>query len=210
MGREHRVEVRVRGTESAVQPATAEATTPVRFGQAFYLVGAPGTRKTEIAEAVAERFDNKLAFNDAPVTVGQYAVGSFADYRVELKLALNRVLEKPQTQPTIYTHSILDNLAYITSTIARYADHKAVTFDTLERSILTMTMIGTVVTDTFEYDHIFLLKGDFSPELDYEDFELQASLWMVLDQYELDYSVINVDENAANNVGDIVGEYLSG
>lgn len=136
-----------------------------------------------------------------------YAVGPTADYRIELKLALNRALQETQGS-TIAAHSLIDSLAYTSFAVARYKDFDAVSLGTGQRLIMTFSIIGTILTDSFKYDHLFFLRGDFDPEEDFEQDQIQTLLQMIMDQYELNYSIIDADENAADNIAKILEGYL--
>jgi hypothetical protein len=198
MGREHGVEGTVDGVTSKVQPS-------------FYLVGAPGTRKSKIAEELAEHyFDNKLALFDENLSGMSWALGSVADYRVELKLALNRALQTPSDKPTLYAHSLIDNLAYISFALSRYNLSGAVSLGTVERAMMTFAIIGTLVTDSFKYDHIFFLTGDFDPNEDYDQYQIQSCLQLVLDQYGISYSIIESNEEAIDKIAETLKGYLNG
>lgn len=137
-----------------------------------------------------------------------YALGPTADYRIELKLALNRALKRTHDLPVLYTHSLIDNLAYSTFAVARAKDFQAVAIGTAERLVLAMTIISQILTDSFKYEHLFFLHGDFDLEEDFEQYELQTLLQMIMDSYELNYSIIEADEHAPDNIAAVLEGYL--
>jgi len=193
MGRSDGIEDGVGDTEIGVEPS-------------LYLVGAPGTKKDEIARALEERFPNNLTYKTENLENTPYALGSVADYRIELKLALERSLEKP-SGATLYTHSVLDNLAYLSFAISRY-QMGTVGEETVQRAVLAWTLTGLILTDSFKNDHVFLLQGKFDPEDDYESAELQIILQMILDQYQVNYSIIDVDDDPVEKIAETLGTYL--
>lgn len=196
MGREH-------GTERT----TVEATSTVQHTGRFYIVGAPGVGKSKIVEAVAERFDEKLFFHEDVET--RYALGSLADYRVELALAMHRWKREQTYAPTIFAHSLIDNLAYVTYALSRYRQG-TVRIGTVERAVLTMGIVGAMLTDSFKYDHVFFIRGDFDPNEDYDQYQIQSVLRMILDEYKIEYTTIDASAEAANQVGDVIEGYLGG
>lgn len=193
MGREHR-------TESATDRVTGSVQSPAQF----YLVGAPGVGKAKIADALADRFDERLAIFDEHLDT-HWALGIVADYRIELHLALARFLRKSDL-PTLHTHSLIDNLAYASYAVARY-QFGTVLLRTMERAILTTTVLGTILRDSFKYDHVFFIHGDFDPDEDYQS-ELQAVQQMILDDFQINYSIIDAGPEAADQIGDILEGYL--
>lgn len=188
------------GTESGV--GTVEGGSK----PALFLVGAPGTNKAQIAQALLARFIPKLAMKDEHLDETTYALGSVADYRVELKLALERSLERP-SGATIYTHSVLDNLAYLTFAISRY-QMGTVSQETAQRAVLAWTLAGLILTDSFKHDHVFFLQGKFDPNDDYESAELQVILQMILDQYQVSYSIIDIDDDPVEKIAATLETYL--
>jgi len=196
MGRSNRPKERTKHTTSGIQPT-------------FIIVGAPGTRKSQIAEDLLSLFPEQLLFPTDPVTnSGTFALGSLADYRIELKLALGRILETPTSDlPTLRIHSLIDNLAYITFALSRY-QMGTVSQKTAERAVLIFTVIGNLLVDSFEADHVFFLMGDFDPVDDYEQYELQSILQMILDEYSIPYSLIESNEDATEKIAVTIGAYL--
>lgn len=194
MGREHGTEESASGVASTIQP------------QRFYLVGAPSIGKAKIANELAERFDERLAIFDEHFNT-PWALGTVADYRIELHLALSRFM-RDCDMPTLHSHSLIDNLAYITYALSRYK-LGTVALGTVERAILTMTILGTILRDSFKYDHVFFMRADFDPNEDCDQYQLQTILQMILDDYQINYSIIDVDEDAIDKISGVLEGYLS-
>ncbi len=112
--------------------------------------------------------------------------GSHTDYRYELKLASEQALEKPEKH-TLYTHSLIDGLAYSTLKVERYRKHKSVSEYTFNTALLTLALIGAMFRDSFKYDEIFFL--DVFPK-DTEGRVVQDRVQMVLDEFELPYTIL--------------------
>lgn len=193
------------GTEQRTEGRTGGSTSTVQSTGRFYLVGAPGVGKSKIAEQVAERFDERLSFYED--FESRYALGSVADYRVELSLAMARWKREQTYAPTLFKHSLLDNLAYTTYAVSRFK-LGTVSHGTVEREVLVMAAVGAMITDSFKYDHIFFVRGDFDPNEDYDQYQMQTILQMLLDEYQLNYSIIDASADAADEIGDIIERYL--
>ena len=172
---------------------------------AIFIVGAPDTGKDQIAQALVERFTDLSYRVEWPEKDG-YALGATADYRIELRLALERSLERP-SGATIYTHSVLDNLAYLTFAISRY-QLGTVSHETMQRTILAWTITGLILMDSFKHDHVFLLQGDFDPTDDYVSHEMQTILQMILDEYQINYSIIDINNQPVERIAETLGTYL--
>lgn len=175
--------------------------------QSFYLVGAPGTRKSEIATELVKLFGDKLTYvTDLDVT-GEYALGVTADYRIELKLATSRLFRQDKT--AIYTHSVLDNLAYVAFAFNRYQISPGVRNEAAETMMTVLLMLGIMVKDSFTYDHVFLLERKFSVDDDYESAQIQAALRMILNSYEINHTVIDLDQEPVDRIAEVLGAYLN-
>ena len=171
-------------------------------------MGAPDTGKEKIALALQERFADKILYENEELDKIKYALGSMADYRVELNLALQRSLAE-RTGPTLYTHSVLDNLAYLSFAISRY-QLGTVGQDTIQRAVMAWTLTGLILADTFKYGHVFLLQKDFDSDLEYESHELQIILQMILDQYQVNYSIIDVKDDPVEKIAETLEASLQG
>ena len=155
------------------------------------LVGAPGSGKRELAEAVAEALDIEVA--DDPVTVmgpDDPAVGMLTDYRIEMQMALLRAL-RPSSKDEIFTHSLIDSTAYSTLKLDDMIDADADMPDTF-RWILAAGAITSVAEDSFQADFIFLLPGYDDDGLDFNK-RLYETLVEVLELAVPEYVLIQGD-----------------
>lgn len=154
------------------------------------------------------RFPTELTLKVENLESTPYALGSVADYRVELFKALERSLERP-SQGTVYTHSVLDNMAYLTFALSRY-QMGTVSEDTVQRAVVAWTLAGLVVRDSFKYDHVFLLQKQFDPVEEYDSDEIQTILQMILDEYQINYSLVDVDEKTVETISETLETYFAG
>jgi hypothetical protein len=178
----------------------------------FYIVGAKDVGKRPLADDLLERFTGKLAHQDESfIHYGGYAVGTLADYRVEMRIASDRVtLPKyysDDPKPVIYTHSLIDSLVYSTLRFERLNELESTQQYTLEKAVMVMTMIGTFIRDTFEYDHVFLILTD---EPENEAWEEMAQT--ALDAFEIDHTILRGSEKLqwVDQTATIIEGYLNG
>lgn len=122
------------------------------------LVGAPGSGKTELVEALRDRF---MVVRDPTLKISSsYALGQLADYRVELLVAAQRAhLDPPRKKRQLCCHSLIDSLTYSAVRVANMVKYVNVDEQTLERWWLTAYMISALFLDTFTADHVFFLPG---------------------------------------------------
>jgi hypothetical protein len=84
----------------------------------YVLAGAQGTNKLSVAEKLraflneGECVDGCFSTVLDPAIQTDYVVGFLADYRDELHLAVTRARKPSRDLNLIFTHSLLDNLAY--------------------------------------------------------------------------------------------------
>lgn len=195
MGRDIGTETGIESTAVGVQPS-------------FILVGAPGTNKSAIAEKLAKELDGDLTIHRDELLDSKYALGITADYRIELMLATSRIFEKPD-RPTIYTHSLLDNLAYVSFALARYNYSPGVSSEQVDRMVLLTGVIGLMLHDSFSYDHVFFLQKEFDPDDDYEQNSIQQLLDLILVNYQINYSILDADdESVVEKIAPVVKGYL--
>lgn len=151
-----------------------------------------------IAKELGEEFGDSLAIDDdVYLTQGaNKALGTFADYRVELALASNRIFRDSEGS-TLYTHSLIDNLAYASYALLRYELSPGISDESANRLIVLLSIIGVMLKDSFKYDHVFFLTGDFDPNDKWDEYNLQAILQMIMDDYQINYSIIDSDDTEA-------------
>ncbi len=108
---------------------------------------------------------------------------------------------------TLYTHSVLDNLAWLSFALSRYRAG-TVSSETIQRAVLAWTLTGLILSDSFRNDHVFFLQGEFDPDDDYESHEMQTILQMILDEYQVNYSVIDINDEPVEKIMETLGPYL--
>lgn len=198
MGREQRVEERTRGTKIQVQST-------------FVFVGAPGTNKRRFSnELAADYFTEKLAVQSE--SYPSYApLGFSADYRIELKIAADRATRLGSTEkPMLYTHSLIDSLAYSLARVEVQVNFGAGGERLREVWALTMGICGTMLRDTLKADEILFLTADFDPDTHYEQAKIQTLQAFILDAFEYDYTVIDVDqEDAIDDIARVIAGHIA-
>jgi len=105
--------------------------------------------------------------------------------------------------PTLYTHSLLDSLAYSIARVETMATGGAVSEATMERWAVTMATISMMLRDTFKADEVIVLRADFNPDTHFEQEQVQRMLLGIVDEFGIDYTLIDVDERADVAVKDI-------
>lgn len=165
--------------------------------QKIYILGAPETGKRKLADSLMDRFPERLIHQSEQTiygdSSGSYAVGSLADYRIEMKIASDRAtlpkyFHTPKT--ILYTHSLLDSLIYATLKFERIAAHDTIDQYNYDKSVMVMTLIASFIRDTFEYDHVFFILTDHEDKQAYESMAKNA-----LDGFEIDHTVLRADEH---------------
>jgi hypothetical protein len=196
MGREHTVEGRTGGTSSVVQPA-------------FQLVGAYSVGKGTIVEELTQHhFTEKLGaytIADNHVRVN----GLLTDYRNEIRLAAKRATAiHSSVRPMIYTHSLIDSLAY--SLMRVDAQQEANVSERIRETwALTMGLIGCMLRDTHKADETFFIMADFDPATHYDQAKLQETLGIILDGYEIPYTILDTDaEGVVDDIATVIGSYI--
>lgn len=197
MGRDSGSKSGTRGTTSRVQPA-------------FVLVGAPGTNKLGIAnELASDEFVERLAVHS--FFPPAYGLGLLADYRTELKIAADRATHLHRVDmPTIYTHSLIDSLAYSLARVDVQQEFGTLTPSQRDTWSLTMGIIGCMLRDTFKADEIVFLKGDFNIDTHYDQAKLQEIQSFILDGFAMNYTIIDVEgEGVIDDIATVIRSYIS-
>jgi hypothetical protein len=174
----------------------------------FVLVGAPDTGKAKIIREVSERSTHRVSYSDSMYSSqADYAVGYLADYRMELALAVERVFQAADdlgiNSHVIYSHSLLDNVAYSAIRLISLRDGGASEY-TLEKWRALVTIIAVMCRESFKSDHIFFLHSD-----DEEQATLENALLTVLDSFNLDFTTLDgTEEENIETVNDIIRRCL--
>lgn len=152
------------------------------------LAGAPDTGKLNLANAICKQYS--LGLETGVVIPKTYVLGRQADYRVELKLASDRAFvsqqHKTQAWHHVYTHSLLDSVAYSTLRLLDFREKDATQY-MIDKWIMTTGVIAAMMRDTFEHDHLLFLTGG--------DKEISEMLVTVMDSAELKYTILDQDKD---------------
>lgn len=140
-----------------------------------------------------------------------YGLGMLADYRAELKIAADRATYLHSTEmPTIYTHSLIDSLAYSLARVDLLVNRGTGTERHRETWALTMGLIGCMMRDTFKADEIFFLTADFDEETQFDQFKVQEVQTFILDGFGLNYTIIDADkEQAIDDITRVIEPYFA-
>lgn len=129
------------------------------------LIGAPGSGKQVIAEALAEA-TGKMLFLE--LEHQELAWGPMADYRLEAQTAMRRALNMPTLDDTIFKHTVLDSMAYSTRRLVLAVE--ASDFENYIRYSNLVGFLSVVVSDSLQADYYFFCAGndgeDFSDEIE--------------------------------------------
>lgn len=142
------------------------------------LLGAPGSGKTKIARALSKELSEfgpfKIIDNYVPKLERRFdfAYGHFASYVPNLSVALERIgLENAAGENFITCGTIFETISYLSLHITvanRFAPEGQLE---LARAGATMSALGMMVADTFNYDYAFRLpykkpQDDWDGDLD--------------------------------------------
>lgn len=128
----------------------------------YVLLGVPGQEKQKLADLVQERLPHLRVFGDATSLVyrHRYALGSLADYRIELHLALERALglisAKADGTDMFVIGSPIDNLAYAAVNYSESQDTILTDKEQLTWAA-TINLIYLMLVDSFDVDLVFYL-----------------------------------------------------
>lgn len=162
------------------------------------LVGAPDTGKEKLANELSQilscPYDAGLSAADISwntLDFKGYELGLNADYRVEVKLAVDRAFSiqayDRQVWHVVYSHTLLDSVAYSTLRMISFQEKESSQY-IVDKWMFTTGVIGAMMRDTFKADHIFFLPGG--------DEEIEKALQMILDMNDLEYTVLDDDKLA--------------
>lgn len=149
------------------------------------IIGAPDTGKRKIAAGVRDKLPDLELQLEPDHSHPEAALGVMSDYRVELSLALERMWFA-QKDHTVSTHSLVDSVVYSFNKIENGAEY--MTGDEIDRWLLTVPLIGSLLADSFKYDHIFFLPGSTE-----DTAYIEETLQDVLTDFGLSYIELGSD-----------------
>jgi hypothetical protein len=200
-------------TFSDWQPKTQAAP---EAGGRFIIAGAPGAGKRELANQLLDKYPGEFVHQrESFIYYGNFAVGTMADYRVELKIATDRIFtdwrdtDLMWSKSMLYTHTLLDSLAYATLALQRHTEYGGVTQYTLDKSAATMAVIGAMFRDSFRFNHIFLIERAAFIDASFEGHDVQERLKLILDEFRLPYTILTEErkEQWADDVEETIKAY---
>lgn len=170
------------------------------------LVGSTGTGKGDLALQLAAKFHLDIQQGLPPFEVDP-AIGELADYRMEVFLAVARVMN--QSQPswhTVYTHTLVDSMAYPGVRLQTLLNSDLLTPDDELRWNLTLHTNALMAHDSFASDQVLFLPGN-----DGTDFSrrLEEALKIVLEEMNTKYVVLDPSLPHIEQAATIVEELLS-
>src|SRR5580704_3902524 len=126
------------------------------------LVRAPDTGKAKFAEQLNNKY--RIPWTRSPnyflenLYLDIPAIGFMADYRTELLLASERACGMSLEKNMVFTHSVLDNLAYATTIISLNITSKIIS----DQWFSCYTIFTNLFHDSFQHDLVirFPYKGD--------------------------------------------------
>lgn len=159
------------------------------------LVGGPGSGKTELAEALAERLEKEgtfptLVVDDYAQSAGEHidaAIGFRADYYVNLAIAIERIAREKKAETevgedgaVITAGSLLETSVYTAMQFERrnaMIKDEAVKQDMLRRVEATLKTLACFYMDSFFYDCVFYCPPTDQTDEEFKTFDknLQAS-----------------------------------
>lgn len=148
------------------------------------LIGAAGSGKTEIAEALAKEFNLKVidGYAEAWSERTGMVVGFSAGYPHSLSVALDRVfLEAKEEDDFVTCGTSIDSLMYMA--MASLKTPNQIEF---ARAKAYMEIIGTLFYDFWNYDHVFMCR---MPEGKAPLPEKEETAKELLENYEFNNSV---------------------
>jgi hypothetical protein len=156
------------------------------------LVGAPGAGKKELAQSLSNTLDCSV-YQTGFESDGETPVGMLADYRNELRMAIDRARAHLESENCIFVTSLLDSIAYSTYRTESLLRNEAPR-ELIQRWILVSDVITMLASDSFEYDLLFFVP--LIPDEDTDEFALEFdNLWQeyfrndvpqLKDMYEVD------------------------
>lgn len=128
----------------------------------FVVVGTDSSKKQELVNHLTNEFKD-LLYVDVP-NPPEYALGSLADYRMEIFHGLTRYITYGRyyknDQDIVVSRSLLDSIVWYTVNAQRRIDNKVIDPNSKEdkKYLAAALAFYLIVLDSFYADHIFVLK----------------------------------------------------
>jgi len=163
----------------------------------FILVGIPGSGKSKLAADLEHGLHGTIMVHRGSASdyfhSEDFAIGPQMDYRAELLLATQRTmahLSKAHAH-IVFDGSLIDSFAYSIRRYQRHLKYANVSDGTETRDLLISILIGAMLRDSLEYDHIFFLEAE---PVDDEEEALQDRMKEILDTTGAKYTLLRKDE----------------
>jgi hypothetical protein len=164
---------------------------PTRF---IIACGPTGIREGMVNE-MGRRFPEELACKVYNYHGDEHYMGVNTDYRWELKAAVDHATwENKNGMPTIFSHSLLDSLAYVTLAVERHAKFDNVSDYERDKTILMFGLVGAMFRDSFRGDVFFIEAWQ---EGDGVAYEVQERIRLILDEFGIGYTVFAPDKDGS-------------
>jgi len=153
------------------------------------LVGVSGAGKRNYADQIRELIPH-LDISTQPQPWHDEALGALADYRVELRLAIQRAYASLNLDHIIFTHTLVDSLAYVHIRQRNVIEGND---DQRLRWAITGETVGLLFGDSFSADFVFYLPPTTD---DPWTLDLDRALHLVMDFYEILPRQVDAEEAA--------------
>lgn len=175
------------------------------------LVGAPGSGKSELAEALAKELDKETVIVDNYIEEIEkecdLKMGQYGTYIGNLYVLLGRYSRERKNKPCCGNHLITCGTMVETAT---YASLEAVTKQTdvhWVRIQNMMNILGTFFQDTWKYDHAFVLSVE-NPDVETHAGKVDRHLFMAINSFGVPYTPLSgsLEEKVAKALKVMEGE----
>ena len=178
----------------------------------YIIASGPSGVRLRLADHLANEFDERIAVQSYELWDDGNYRGSETDYRYAVKLAATQATWENQSGlPVLFTHSLLDGLAYATLTTERHLKFQNVSEYTRDKALLVLALIGAMFRDSFKADQILFLNLF---EEDDERYEIQERIRLILDEFQLPYTELTLGPDGYFDLFDhakeIIGADLDG
>lgn len=150
------------------------------------IVSAPDRKKVELAQRVKGNAPHMSVFSTRQDPDGP-ALGSMADYRMELTLAVERMNNILNEDFSIHTGSLLDTIAHSS---VNYTNEVDTTNEDAAKLFLTAHLASAMLRDSLKHDYVFFVRG--SNDEYGEQIEIALELGMIA--FGISYVELEMDQ----------------